>query len=116
MIETKILILMLFLHWFADFRLQTEEMAEKKSECGTQLFYHCSIYALVFLPFGITFSVWLFITHVLIDGTSSRITARLWEEKKIRTFFNVIGFDQFLHILVLIFCYDMFYKIDGGLI
>lgn len=96
-------------HVLADFVLQTPWMAENKSKNNKALFLHCLVYTLTFTPFIFLFNpedvYWFVIvtgvTHWMVDYNTSRWTAKLWKEKKVHDFFVVIGFDQFLHALIL---------------
>ena len=101
--------ILLGLHVIADFVLQNPWMAENKSKNDKALFLHCLVYTLTFLPLVFLFNpmdvfVFLGVTmllHWMVDFETSRVTARLWKEKRVHDFFVVIGFDQFLHTLIL---------------
>lgn len=47
MIDIKIIILILFIHWIADFWCQTDKMAVNKSKSWTYLLQHTLIYTAV---------------------------------------------------------------------
>lgn len=51
----------------------------------------------------------LFVSHTIIDYSTSRITSKLYKENKIRSFFDVIGFDQYLHYLTIFIPYSLLY-------
>lgn len=104
----------LFIHWIADFIMQTDWMAKNKSKDITALTAHVLVYTLFFgvmsiimLCFFVPPSlVFLFILvngilHFVTDYFTSRITAKLWAEQKTHEFFVVVGFDQFLHHLAI---------------
>jgi len=119
MINLFLIILFLLLgHWYADFILQTKNQKANKSISNKHLFYHSlsygfSIFILVFILdlfdlFGAQyeytiylFALIQFISHFVIDYCTSRMTKKLWTQKDINTFFIVIGFDQFLHYVIL---------------
>lgn len=80
-------------------------MAKTKSEDVIVLLEHCIIYGLGFFLFNmnyLTFSYFA-ITHFFIDGITSQITKYFWNKGKTHNFFVTIGFDQFLHILIILF-------------
>jgi hypothetical protein len=55
----------------------------------------------------VMFSGITFVAHTATDYVTSRINARLWEEKKVHWFFVSIGFDQFLHYTQLLLTYHL---------
>ena len=106
-----LLIIIFFLHFIADFGLQTRKMAENKSHSIKYLTLHVLTYCIPFLilivGFGWTtdflwFMLWLFGTHWITDFITSKITAYFWKKKKIKDFFLMIGFDQFIHAVTLL--------------
>lgn len=42
------------------------------------------------------------IAHFGIDAVTSRITSYYWQEQRAHAFFVVVGFDQFLHLALLV--------------
>jgi hypothetical protein len=46
-----------------------------------------------------------FITHFITDYFTSKWTSRLWEKKEVHNFFVVIGLDQLIHSITLIFTF-----------
>ena len=118
---TLIIAVILLFHWTGDFLLQTPWMRANKSKRVLPLFLHsCVIFVTMLIAFAIIFLImekevtwynFLVIavgsfmnatTHCFIDGVSSRLTAQLYERKDYQNFFNVIGFDQMFHLLILI--------------
>jgi uncharacterized membrane protein YkgB len=108
----------LFIHWFADFVLQTDKQAKGKSKNWTDLINHTYVYSMVWMIIGcilyltnlINFNWPLFtlitwITHTITDYFTSRLNSKLWEESKTHSFFVSIGFDQWLHYLQLFLTY-----------
>ena len=117
MIEIKIILLIMFIHWFADFICQSDEIAKNKSKSFSALTKHTAIYSTIFglaacffmdytnsiIPTifaGITF-----VTHTLIDFITSKINSKLYSDGKTHWFFTSIGFDQFLHLSILMGTY-----------
>ena len=105
------LVILLGMHWIADFLCQTRWMAENKSHRIDALSLHVLVYtAVMALPaivlLGATESALLFIVvngalHFATDFVTSRITSALWQRQNIYGFFAVVGLDQFLHQLAL---------------
>lgn len=107
-------------HFLGDFVFQSNWMAQNKSKNPEALMLHVLAY-LAALAVGMLVCVIFFTTmtpeeaffyfigflivngllHFLIDDTTSRVTATLYEAKDIHNFFVVVGFDQFLHQLCL---------------
>lgn len=99
---TNILII-IWLHWFADFVLQSDKIATRKSESIFFLGVHAIFYTLPFiLYFGVIYGVLNGITHFIVDFVTSKITRHYWLEENRRAFFMTIGFDQAIHMTVLI--------------
>jgi hypothetical protein len=115
------IILIIFIHWVADFLLQTKTMATNKSKNNYWLFTHVFVYSLTWFIIGISmfdlkpviqFTVLTFIFHFTTDYFTSRWTNKLYKRKKyygFPSFFSVIGLDQFLHYLQLIVCYEILF-------
>ena len=99
---TFIIILVLFLHWFGDFVLQSNDMAMNKSKSIKWLSIHCLVYTLTLCICGIPFAIVNGISHWCIDYCTSKITSKLWLDGDRHNFFVMIGFDQFLHVSILI--------------
>ena len=116
-INLEVLILIMFIHWVADFLFQTKERAINKSKSNYYLFQHVLVYTLTFYVFGLTFYSSIsaiafcgitFLFHFITDYFTSRWTSRLYRNKKFYgfpSFFSVIGLDQFLHFVQLILTY-----------
>jgi hypothetical protein len=110
MISISTVLLILALHWFADFVCQTRWMSEHKSKSMRALLAHTGIYTLAntsgWWATGIADNVYPdviiigflnFIFHTATDYFTSRLTARLWSQGKTQLFFTAVGFDQLLH-------------------
>lgn len=95
-------IVLLTIHFVADFLLQSRWMGNNKSKMWDALFAHTFVYSICFIGFGWKFVLITFIFHTVIDAISSRATSALYENGEIGWFFSVIGFDQYLHVCILI--------------
>ena len=105
MVNIHEILLLLLIHTISDFCSQTRKMAENKSQSIKWLSIHVFIYILPFLVFGWKFTLVNFILHWIIDFISSRASGYYYKQKNFYAFFNVIGFDQYLHIVSLVFTY-----------
>lgn len=118
MSEVQIFILILVVHFLADFGLQTHDQATLKSSSHKFLFYHVAVYTAVwsmvffFLPINkelnavhlwLVMVFYIFTTHYITDYFTSRIGKTFWNEKDFHNGFVVYGFDQILHYLSLIY-------------
>lgn len=108
MISVNILIFILILHWLGDFVFQTHWMASNKSKSLKALSLHILTYTGV-LSLGIFDSqAFLYFAllngaiHFIIDFFTSKLSSKLYSEHKIHNFFVVIGFDQLLHLSILV--------------
>jgi len=122
MIDLKIVLIILIVHWIADFILQTDKQAKGKSKNWNDLLDHTTKYSVVWIPaivllcylqgieltsikipflfFGITL-----VCHTITDYFTSRLNSKLWEQGKVHNFFVSIGFDQLLHYFQLLLTY-----------
>jgi len=109
--------IIIFIHWVADFVLQTDWQAQNKSKNNFALLSHTSNYSMVWLlpmclVFGkmkggattewivwstLYFSMITFVAHTITDYFTSRLNSKLWSAGKVHYFFVSIGFDQVLH-------------------
>ena len=116
--------IIIVIHWIADFLLQTDKMAQGKSKNWKDLLDHTSLYSTVwvipiiflmgngyttleYVTTALAFVGITMIAHTIQDYFTSRLNARLWEEKKIHWFFVSIGFDQVLHYGQLFLTYHL---------
>lgn len=115
--------IVLIVHWFADFILQTNWQALNKSSSNEALTSHVSTYSVCWLlpmfllfwigPFNlfggvalaIVFSSITFLTHWITDYYTSRLNAKLWKKGDTHNFFVSVGFDQILHYTQLFLTY-----------
>lgn len=97
------ILIIVWLHWVADFVFQSDKIALNKSENVLFLGMHSAIYALPFLLlFGIEYCLFNFSAHFIIDFISSRITKYYWLKENRHAFFVTIGLDQAIHLTILI--------------
>jgi len=100
--DLTILFTIVWLHFIADFVLQPSKIALNKWNSLRWLGLHCTIYTIPFLYFGLRFALITGGAHFIVDFISSKITHKLWEEKKVHLFFVTIGWDQAIHFSCLI--------------
>ena len=96
------IIIVVWLHFIADFLFQTTNIAMNKHHDSKILALHCLIYGAVMLVFGWQFALANGLTHFFIDYTTSRLTNQYWLKKNYRYFFGTIGLDQATHMTILI--------------
>lgn len=121
------IIVIIVIHWFADFVLQTDKQAKGKSKEFKWLIKHTLTYSFVFygifcfysiyyvldlniLLLGTKFFFITFIAHTITDYFTSRINAKLWDKGKVHEFFVSVGFDQVLHYIQLFATYYWLFK------
>ena len=97
------LLMVIWLHFFGDFICQSDSMAQNKSKSNKWLGIHVSTYMIPFcLVFGWRYALINGLAHFIVDWNTSRVTSRLWQEKRVHDFFVVIGLDQALHMSMLL--------------
>jgi len=120
-INIYVVLIILTIHWFADFVLQTDKQAKGKSKNWSDLLDHTFNYSAIFLVIsffcaaycGLTilwFAPVTFICHTITDFYTSRVNSKLYEEGKNHEFFVSIGFDQLLHFAQLMITYQLLSK------
>lgn len=113
MISLSIILLILAMHFVADFILQSDWMAVNKSKNWLALGSHVLIYGAALMLFtGFAAIGWVIVNailHFATDAITSRINAKLWAEKKVGLFFIGIGADQFLHYACLFSTFVWFF-------
>lgn len=123
LIPISMVILLLFAHFVADFIAQDDYTAINKSKRYFVCALHCFEYTFYIVLFS-TF-LWIakvinlsdfniffiisiiFVSHFIIDSITSRINSYLWKNEKRHWFFVCIGFDQFLHVSILMLTFGM---------
>jgi hypothetical protein len=108
--DVSTILLIVWLHFVADFLMQTDKMAQNKSSSHKWLAFHVAVYAIPFtLFFGFVYAIVNFVLHYATDAVSSRITKRLAvtarETGNWHWFFAVIGLDQAIHYTCLFLTY-----------
>jgi hypothetical protein len=93
---------LIWTHFIADFVLQSDKIALNKSKSNKWLGLHSLVYSLCFIFWGWKYVTVLLLTHFLIDGITSRIGSFLWKRDARHWFFVIIGFDQALHLSILV--------------
>lgn len=114
MIDIKIVIGILVIHWIADFVCQTDWQAKNKSKSWKALISHVMFYTAIWIIPSLIligreahwFLIMTFICHFTTDYCTSRLNSRLWAEGKVHWFFVSIGFDQILHYVQLLLTYQ----------
>lgn len=117
-----ICLFLVVVHFIADFMLQTDQMAKRKSTSNYYLAMHVSAYSIFtfiawvvgFKLFGIQFSketislsvLLIFWLHFITDYVTSRITGYYWKKQASHNFFCVIGIDQVAHYFQLFLIYN----------
>jgi hypothetical protein len=107
-------LLLLAVHWVADFVLQTHWQASNKSKRNDALLLHVLTYTVVFAagvavifpaatataayPAFVLVNIGL---HLVTDWCTSRWSSRLWAKQDWHNFFVVIGLDQLIHQVTL---------------
>lgn len=115
---------LLFLHWMADFVLQSDFIAQNKSKSNTILFYHCLVYAGIFTLFTLNplYGGLLGLIHFPVDYITSRLNSKMFSKwfayikeethdpyqkpPTLHNFFVSIGFDQFIHVITIFYVWD----------
>jgi len=114
-IQINHLIFLALIHFLADFGLQTHEQATNKGTSNKWLFYHVGVYSLIWLvamftfwddiKLAITFVTITFMAHFITDWITSRIGKPFWEKNDYHNGFAVVGFDQLLHLIQLVYTF-----------
>jgi len=105
MISIKTIIILIWIHWMADFSFQLPILATNKWENLWALITHTFIYSLPFFFFGFWFAVLNGISHGCVDFVTSKITHALYEKKRYYRFFVIIGLDQAIHLSIILMLY-----------
>lgn len=93
---TTIPLMLLAVHFVADFLLQSDWMATNKSKRWDALALHVTVYTAAFVPvvawrveqwMWASFLVLTWLTHFLTDAVTSRVTSRLWFFRRVNGIF-----------------------------
>lgn len=101
MIALQLLVLIVWIHFFADFVLQSDRMAQNKSKSNYWLSFHVSVYTAPFFLFGWKFALLNGAAHWAVDYFTSRLNSKSWAAGKVHRFFVGVGADQAIHITTL---------------
>ena len=104
------IVALLFVHWVADFVLQTHWQASNKSKSNNALLRHIGVYTIVlaaasivlFRAEGAPFAAINGLLHLITDYFTSRASAKRYAKQEWHNFFVIIGFDQLLHTAALV--------------
>jgi hypothetical protein len=110
-VSLEIILLLVWLHFFCDFILQSDRVAKGKSKDGAVLLEHVLIYGAPFLIIGLEYATINAVLHGAVDFVTSRMTSRLWAQGRRHWFFVTIGFDQALHLTCLFVTYKWLMEI-----
>lgn len=100
MIDAVTVFVLIWMHFFSDFILQSDRVSVTKGKNIFALFKHVLVYTTPFLLIDIKFAIVTGCLHFLVDFTTSRITTKLLD-KKTPWFFATIGADQATHLTLL---------------
>lgn len=100
------LLALVWMHFVADFMLQSDKMAHSKSSSNKWLTIHVAIYTAPFFLFGWEFALLNGAAHWVTDYFTSRATTALFKRKENHWFFVVIGFDQAVHLTCMVLLYQ----------
>ena len=99
------IILIIWMHFLADFILQSNWMAQNKSKANFPLFVHTVVYTGIFLLLDPIYAIVNGVAHFVTDWITSRWSKYYWGKGNVHNFFVVIGFDQAMHMTTLILTY-----------
>lgn len=114
--KKETILLILFVHFVADFILQTDEMAINKSKSNQWLTIHVAAYMAGFILMTVWFIEsqywlhWILLNgalHWITDYFTSRLNSYLWKKEMRHWFFVGIGADQFIHYACLLISYQL---------
>lgn len=112
MINFQVLVLILLVHFLADFALQTHEQATNKWHSFDALGWHVVTYGFCIFILGVDIfptvatAFWFYILnsalHWITDFVTSKFTHKFFEEKDFHNGFVVVGADQLIHVITLV--------------
>ena len=93
----------IWLHFVADFVMQSHYVASNKSKNNRVLLYHVCVYgAPLALVFGWKYGLINAALHFGTDYVTSRLSGKMWRAERVHDFFVVIGADQAVHLMCLV--------------
>lgn len=108
----NLILLIIFLHFIADFVCQSHWMATNKSKDVVALSAHVVVYTCVLtaglvIVLGVSYPLFQYcimngLLHFYVDFVTSRVSSYMWSKGRIHDFFVVVGFDQLVHYFCLI--------------
>jgi hypothetical protein len=109
---TEKFLILLAVHWVADFVLQTHWQASNKSRRIDALLRHVGVYTvclMVVVPFVFPeqYQGWVLfigsngVMHFATDYCTSRVSSKLYAKQDWHNFFVIIGLDQLVHQVTL---------------
>lgn len=98
----EMIIAIIWIHFIADFVLQSTYVATNKSRSIKCLIEHGCMYSLPFFILGIKYALINVVLHISIDFFTSKLTTRFYLREQYRRFWLVIGIDQAIHMTCLI--------------
>lgn len=109
--DFKLFLLILVVHFLADFVLQTDWQVKNKNNNFKALISHTLTYSLVWFAMSfvilentissVIFAIITFVTHTITDNITSKYVKYFFDKKDTHNGFKIIGFDQILHYLQL---------------
>jgi hypothetical protein len=101
-IPVNYVVLIFICHFIGDFLLQSDKMAVNKSKDWWQLTRHVLAYSVPFMLFGYQYALLNAGLHFFVDALTSRMTSYFWKNDMRHEFFVTIGFDQMIHMMMLV--------------
>ena len=105
MISLIVILMLIAVHFLADFVAQTRWMGINKSSNNLILLVHVSVYTMFLVPFGLRFALLNGLLHFITDYYSSRASNHYYKEDDMYGFWTVIGLDQAIHMACLFTTY-----------
>jgi len=100
------LLLLIWMHFIADFLFQSKNINMYKFEQKGVLFIHCMLYSIPFFWFGWLFALITGGLHFVIDYTVPILARKYWNEKDYLSFLASFSFDQITHITLIVLTYE----------
>ncbi len=100
---------LVWIHFFADFTLQTDKMATNKSKKFEYLLLHAFVYCIPLIFFSFKFATINMVLHLAVDFFTSKLTTYFWSRDKRHWFFVTIGADQAIHLTLLLLTYYLMF-------